>query len=158
MIIQIPSFFSPLIDHSAVIRLVQKNRQVKSSLCPGEKDMDSPGFEPPTSQYNTWCIKLQDHGALLKLPLFGWEVDFKFCRELEMDNCKNELWSHKGQINHVKDIDSFSLRGVKELSHYIYWWQVPIPSQRVVTYIHWFLKTKFLLLKLQSNQRKGGCH
>ena len=37
LVIQIPSFFSPLIDHSAVIHLVQKNRQVKSSLHPGKK-------------------------------------------------------------------------------------------------------------------------
>ena len=51
---------------------------------------------------------------------FIWLGSFKLCRAIEMDNCKNELWSHKGQINHVKDIDSFSLRGVKELSHYIY--------------------------------------
>ena len=45
--------------------LVQKNRQVKSSLHPGKKDTDSPGFEPPTSRSNTWCIKTQDHGTLL---------------------------------------------------------------------------------------------
>ena len=37
LIIQIPSFFSPLIDHSTIIRLIQKNRQVKSSLDPGKK-------------------------------------------------------------------------------------------------------------------------
>ena len=49
-IIQIPSFFSPLIGHSAVIRLVQKNIHVKSSLHPGKKDMDLSGFEPTTSQ------------------------------------------------------------------------------------------------------------
>ena len=33
----------------AVNRLVEKNRQVKSSLCPGKKDTDFLGLEPPTS-------------------------------------------------------------------------------------------------------------
>ena len=33
----------------AVNCLVQKNRQVKRSLCPGKKDTDLLGLEPPTS-------------------------------------------------------------------------------------------------------------
>ena len=50
---QIPSFFQLLCGHSPVICLFQKNMQVKASLRPGEKDTNSPGFEPPTSGSNT---------------------------------------------------------------------------------------------------------
>ena len=59
----IPSLLSTWIGHSAVFRLIQKNRQVKSSLLPGKK-------EPPTSWSNTWCIRPQDHGALPNLWIY----------------------------------------------------------------------------------------
>ena len=59
LIIQIPSFFSPLIGHSSFILHIQKN----TSLRLGKKDMDSPGFKPPVSQ----SIRPQDHTALHRL-------------------------------------------------------------------------------------------
>ena len=67
LIIQNPPFFLPLIGHSAVIPLVM------SSLRPGKKDTDSPGFESPTSQSNTRCIRPQDHDAQPKM------MSFSFC-------------------------------------------------------------------------------
>ena len=76
LIFQIPSFFSMLIGHSAVICLVRKNRQVKSSLRPGEKDTDLLGFEPPTSRSNTWCIRPKTrcpatlHSCLISMAVF----------------------------------------------------------------------------------------
>ena len=63
MIIQIPTFILALICYSAVIRLIQINRQVKSSLCPGKKDMNSLGFEPLTYWSYTWHIRPQDQDA-----------------------------------------------------------------------------------------------
>ena len=51
------SFFLLAVNRSlSSYSYCQKNRQVKSSLRPGKKDIDSPdspGFEPSTSRSNT---------------------------------------------------------------------------------------------------------
>ena len=109
LIILSPSFFSLLIGHSAIICLIQKNRQVKSSLRPDKKDT----VLPPTSWSYTWQIRPQDHVVLLShyclllifphkmKKKFKWGVCFHFVQSSQVVPCQGQMKGCWGKLNPI---------------------------------------------------------